>query len=159
MIRAVGALALLAVALQLAACSSTASPISSPAAPPASTSTSPTSSSSAPTSAAATSATAPAATTRAATTPAATATATASAGGASPAAEVCTYLEGQVPALEAIGTPVGAHANLVANLFTFFQDHGIVPDSVALDEATTTQCPQVRSKVLAVTGLTSFSQL
>lgn len=85
--------------------------------------------------------------------------ATVSAGGSYPAAEVCTYLTGQLPTLEAVGSPVGAHANLVGNLFGFVQSHGIVPDSAALDEATTAQCPDVRQKVLAVTGLTSLTQL
>lgn len=90
---------------------------------------------------------------------AATAAATVSAGGAYPAAEVCAYLTGQLPVLEAVGSPVGAHANLVGNLFGFFQANSIVPDSAALDEATTARCPEVRQKVLTVTGLTSLTQL
>ena len=86
------------------------------------------------------------------------ATATISAG-AYPAAEVCTYLSGQLPALTGVGSAVGAHANLVGNLFGFLQAHGIVPDSAALDEATSAHCPEVRQQVLAATGLTSLTQL
>ncbi len=82
----------------------------------------------------------------------------ASAGGY-PAADVCAYLTQQLPALKAIGTPVGAHANLVGNLFGFLQSHAIPADSGALDEATKAECPQVRTEVLAVTGLTSFAEL
>ncbi len=86
------------------------------------------------------------------------ATATISAG-AYPAAEVCTYLSGQLPALTGVGSAVGAHANLVGNLFGFLQAHGIVPDSAALDEATSAHCPEIRQQVLAATGLTSLTQL
>ncbi len=86
------------------------------------------------------------------------ATATISAG-AYPAAEVCTYLSGQLPALTGVGSAVGAHANLVGNLFGFLQAHGIVPDSAALDEATSAHCPEMRQQVLAATGLTSLTQL
>jgi len=86
------------------------------------------------------------------------ATATISAG-AYPAAEVCTYLSGQLPALTGVGSAVGAHANLVGNLFGFLQAHGIVPDSAVLDEATSAHCPEIRQQVLAATGLTSLTQL
>ena len=86
------------------------------------------------------------------------ATATISAG-AYPAAEVCTYLSGQLPALTGVGSAVGAHANLVGNLFGFLQAHGIVPDSAALNEATSAHCPEMRQQVLAATGLTSLTQL
>ncbi|MEO8830472.1 hypothetical protein [Lapillicoccus sp.] len=72
---------------------------------------------------------------------------------------MCAYLTQQLPALKAIGTPVGAHANLVGNLFGFLQSHAIPADSGALDEATKAECPQVRTEVLAVTGLTSFAEL
>ena len=76
-----------------------------------------------------------------------------------PAADVCTYLTGQIPALTAIGSPVGVQANLAGNLFGFFQSHGIPADGAQLDDATKAQCPDVRSQILVLSGLTSFTQL
>ena len=79
--------------------------------------------------------------------------------GGYPAAEVCAYLKGQIPVLTAIGSPVGREANLTANLFTFFSDHGIAPDGMQLDATTKTHCPDVRSQLLTLTGLTSLAQM
>ena len=76
-----------------------------------------------------------------------------------PAADVCTYLTGQIPALKAIGAQAGVQANLAGNLFGFFQSHGIPADGSQLDAATTGQCPDVRSQILVLSGLTSFTQL
>jgi len=85
--------------------------------------------------------------------------ATTSSAGAHPAADVCTYLTGQLPALTAIGSPVGVQANLAGNLFGFFLSHGVPADGAQLDDATTAQCPDVRSQILVLSGLTSFTQL
>jgi hypothetical protein len=75
------------------------------------------------------------------------------------AADVCTYLTGQIPALTAIGSSVGVQAHLAGNLFGFFQSHGIPADGARLDDATKAQCPDVRSQILVLSGLTSFTQL
>ncbi len=75
------------------------------------------------------------------------------------AADVCIYLTGQIPALTAIGSSVGVQANLAGNLFGFFQSHGIPADGAQLDDATKAQCPDVRSQILVLSGLTSFTQL
>ena len=88
-----------------------------------------------------------------------TAAATTTSAVAYPAADVCTYLAGQIPALTAIGSPVGVQANLAGNLFGFFQSHGIPADGAQLDDATKAQCPDVRSQILVLSGLTSFTQL
>ena len=85
--------------------------------------------------------------------------ATTTSAGAYPAADVCTYLTGQIPALTAIGSPVGVQANLAGNLFGFFQSHGVPADGAQLDDATKAQCPDVRSQILVLSGLTSFTQL
>ncbi|MFI5075344.1 MAG: hypothetical protein ACHP7G_10105, partial [Actinomycetales bacterium] len=79
--------------------------------------------------------------------------------GAYRAADVCTYLTGQLPALKAIGAPAGVQANLAGNLFGFFQSHGVPADGAQLDDATKAQCPDVRSQILVLSGLTSFTQL
>ena len=85
--------------------------------------------------------------------------ATTTSAGAYPTADVCTYLAAQVPALTAIGSPVGVQANLAGNLFGFFQSHGVPADGAQLDDATKAQCPDVRSQILVLSGLTSFTQL
>ena len=85
--------------------------------------------------------------------------ATSTAAGAYPAADVCTYLTGQLPTLTAIGAPVGVQASLAGNLFGFFQSHGIPADGARLDAATLAQCPDVRSQILTLTGLTSLAEL
>ena len=85
--------------------------------------------------------------------------ATTTAASAYPTADVCTYLAAQVPALTAIGSPVGVQANLAGNLFGFFQSHGVPADGAQLDDATKAQCPDVRSQILVLSGLTSFTQL
>ena len=85
--------------------------------------------------------------------------ATTTAASAYPTADVCTYLAAQVPALTAIGSPVGVQANLAGNLFGFFQSHGVPADGAQLDDATRAKCPDVRSQILVLSGLTSFTQL
>ena len=55
--------------------------------------------------------------------------------------------------------PVGVQANLAGNLFGFFQSHGVPADGAQLDDATKAQCPDVRSQILVLSGLTSFTQL
>ena len=61
--------------------------------------------------------------------------------GAYPTADVCTYLAAQVPALTAIGSPVGVQANLAGNLFGFFQSHGVPADGA--QSSTTRPRPSV----------------
>ena len=148
-------LALAAAAAQLTACSTSAPAPGSDIGPRTSLGSAATSSSSPGSTSSVTSGVSPSAP---GSTTSTRATATISAG-AYPAAEVCTYLSGQLPALTGVGSAVGAHANLVGNLFGFLQAHGIVPDSAALDEATSAHCPEMRRQVLAATGLTSLTQL
>jgi len=79
--------------------------------------------------------------------------------GAYPAAEVCTFIEGQLPKLKAIGSTVGAEANIAVSLFDFFDKHGIAPDGGQLETATKAQCPDVHAQLLTVTGLSSLAQI
>ena len=130
----------------LGACSTGTPPAPTPAASSAATS-------------AATSATSATSSATSATSSAPPGPATTTSAGAYPTADVCTYLTGQLPALTAIGSPVGVQANLAGNLFGFFQSHGVPADGAQLDDATKAQCPDVRSQILVLSGLTSFTQL
>ncbi len=131
----------------LGACSTGAGAPPPPAASSSATSTTAATSASSPTSSAPSTPSTPS--TRATTTSA----------GAYPAADVCTYLTGQLPTLTAIGAPVGVQASLAGNLFGFFQSHGIPADGAQLEAATLAQCPDVRTQILKLAGLTSFAEL
>jgi hypothetical protein len=50
-------------------------------------------------------------------------------------------------------------ASLAGNLFGFFQSHGIPADGAQLEAATLAQCPDVRTQILTLAGLTSFGEL
>ncbi|MFC7532938.1 hypothetical protein [Actinoplanes sp. GCM10030250] len=81
----------------------------------------------------------------------------AEAGGSYEAKDVCAYLEGEIPALKEIGSPVGRHANLAGNLATFFESHGKPENGAVLDAATKAECPAVRTEVLTLIDVDSFS--
>ncbi|WP_433795539.1 hypothetical protein [Actinoplanes sp. CA-252034] len=81
----------------------------------------------------------------------------AAANGSYAAKDVCDYLESEIPALKEIGSPVGRHANLAGKLATFFESHGKPENGAVLDEATRAECPDVRSEVLDLIGVESFS--
>jgi len=75
------------------------------------------------------------------------------------AVDVCTYLTGRLPTLRTIGSTVGVQANLAGNLETFFEAHGAHADGGVLEDATSSGCPAVRTEVLRLAGLGSFSEL
>jgi hypothetical protein len=81
----------------------------------------------------------------------------AAAEGAYPAEDVCTYLQGEIPALKEIGSPVGRHANLAGKLATFFESHGRPANGAVLDAAVKAECPAVRTEVLTLIDVESFS--
>lgn len=75
------------------------------------------------------------------------------------AAALCAYLTGELPALQAIGSEVGAMANLAGNLFAWYDEQGAVPNGTEIDEQTLQECPDVRTEVLATAGIESFATL
>jgi hypothetical protein len=79
------------------------------------------------------------------------------AGGSYSATDVCAYLKGEIPALKEIGSPVGRHANLAGKLATFFESHGKPESGAVLDAATRAECPAVRTEVLNLIEVDSFS--
>ena len=81
----------------------------------------------------------------------------AAAGAAYSATDVCAYLEGEIPALKEVGSPVGRHANLAGKLATFFESHGKPENGAVLDAATKAECPAVRTEVLTLIEVDSFS--
>jgi hypothetical protein len=93
--------------------------------------------------------------------PAADATGTAPAGGPKTvsAKALCDYLSGQLPKLKAIGSEVGAMANLTGNLYSWYDGQGVVPDGYQMDEQTLKECPDVRTEVLKAAGVKTFMEL
>lgn len=81
----------------------------------------------------------------------------AEAGGSYSATDVCAYLKGEIPALKEVGSPVGRHANLAGKLATFFESHGKPENGAVLDAATKAECPAVRTEVLTLIDVESFS--
>jgi hypothetical protein len=81
----------------------------------------------------------------------------AAAGGSYSAKDVCAYLKGEIPALREVGSPVGRHANLAGKLATFFESHGKPENGAVLDAATKAECPAVRTEVLTLIDVDSFS--
>jgi hypothetical protein len=78
-------------------------------------------------------------------------------GGSYSATDVCTYLKSEIPALKDVGSPVGRHANLAGKLATFFESHGKPENGAVLDAATKAECPAVRTEVLTLIDVDSFS--
>jgi hypothetical protein len=73
------------------------------------------------------------------------------------ATDVCAYLKGEIPALQEVGSPVGRHANLAGKLARFFESHGKPENGTVLDTATKAECPAVRTEVLTLIDVDSFS--
>jgi hypothetical protein len=88
-------------------------------------------------------------------------TGAAPAGSAAPVsgADVCGYLRGQVPALEAIGSEVGAMANLTVNLYSWYEGKGAVPNGSQIDRQVAQECPDVAARVYELAGIKSFATL
>jgi hypothetical protein len=81
-----------------------------------------------------------------------------SSGGVS-APALCDYLRGELPKLQAVGSKVGAEANLAIGLADFFDKAGKPADGAQMDELTTKECPTVRTDVLAAVGKDGFADL
>lgn len=73
--------------------------------------------------------------------------------------ELCTFLRAEVPKLKAVGSEVGALAQLTADLATWLGENpGERPANTAqLDEITQRECPDVRSDILKTIGASRFA--
>lgn len=75
------------------------------------------------------------------------------------AAALCEYLTGQLPQLREIGSEVGVMANVTANLFSWYDEQGALPNGAELDALTQQECSEVGAEVLALAGVESFTAL
>ena len=84
---------------------------------------------------------------------------TAAADDAVSAKEVCAHLTKELPRIKAVGSEVGAMAQLTISLAGFYENHQKVADGAALDAQTEKACPQVRAEILKAAGMKSFADL
>jgi hypothetical protein len=75
------------------------------------------------------------------------------------AAKLCDYLRGELPKVQAVGSEVGAMAQLTVGLANFFSENGKPADGSVMDDLTTKECPDVRSAALKAIGKASFAEL
>jgi hypothetical protein len=70
--------------------------------------------------------------------------------------DVCAHLSKELPRIKAVGSEVGAMAQLTMSLAGFYENHPKVADGTVLDEQTEKACPEVRAEILAAAGMQSF---
>ena len=91
--------------------------------------------------------------------PAGTTAGAAAADDSAAAKDVCAYLKKELPRIKAVGSEVGAMAQLTMSLAGFYETHEKVADGEALDAQTKKQCPEVRTEMLKAAGMKSFADL
>jgi hypothetical protein len=74
------------------------------------------------------------------------------------AKSLCTFLEQETPRLEAVGSEVGALAQLAIALANWTEDNPTfkLKDAEQLDTLTTQGCPQTRTRLLKAIGAKQF---
>jgi hypothetical protein len=73
------------------------------------------------------------------------------------AKDVCAHLTKELPRIKAVGSEVGAMAQLTVSLANFYEDHEKVADGTVLDAQTEKTCPEVRAEMLKAAGMKSFA--
>jgi hypothetical protein len=82
------------------------------------------------------------------------------AGGKTVSAEaLCGYLKDNVATWKAVGSEVGAMAQMTIGLADFYDRNGAVPQGAEVDEKSKAECPDVRDEVLKAAGIQSFTSL
>lgn len=73
---------------------------------------------------------------------------------------LCGFLKSENPKMKAIGTPVGALAHLAIELATWVGNHPDQKpdDSMAMDESTKRDCPDVRNAALKILDAKTFQE-
>jgi hypothetical protein len=96
---------------------------------------------------------------------AATATPTTKSGGADVAAApvsaeaLCAHLKKEAPRIEAVGSEVGAEAQLTMSIASLYDDHLDQLNGSVIDAQAVQSCPDIRAKLLKAAGLKSFAEL
>ena len=101
----------------------------------------------------------PAAAPTAATTTAGQASTPAGASKTVSAADLCTFLEKNLPRWKSAGGELGAMTQVTTEMFSFYDDKGQPVPRTDLDDLTKAECPDTRTEVLRTIGFNSFLEL
>ena len=72
---------------------------------------------------------------------------------------LCAHLKKEAPRIEAVGSEVGAMAQLTVSISNLYEDHLDRLDGSVLDEQASKTCPDTRAALLKASGIKSFSEL
>jgi hypothetical protein len=72
---------------------------------------------------------------------------------------LCAHLKKEAPRIEAVGSEVGAMAQLTVSIANLYEDHLDRLDGDVLDEQATKTCPDTRAELLKASGIKSFGEL
>ena len=72
---------------------------------------------------------------------------------------LCAHLEAELPRIQAVGSEVGAMAQLAMSLAGFYEDHPKELDGTVLDAQVAQECPDTGATMLKAAGIKSFSDL
>jgi hypothetical protein len=89
----------------------------------------------------------------------ATAAAGAATGKSVSAADLCGFLKKNVAEWKAVGSEVGAMAQMTIGIADFYDQQGAVPDGSDIEEKSKAGCPEVRAEALEAAGIESFTAL
>ncbi len=72
---------------------------------------------------------------------------------------LCAHLKKEAPRIEAVGSEVGAEAQLTMSIASLYDDHLDQLDGSVIDAQAVQSCPGIRTKLLKAAGLKSFAEL
>lgn len=80
-------------------------------------------------------------------------------GTAVPAADLCAFLEKNLPRWKSAGGELAAMTQVTTEMFSFYDDQGQPVPRTDLDDLTKAECPDTRTEVLKTIGFDSFLEL
>jgi hypothetical protein len=72
---------------------------------------------------------------------------------------LCAHLKKELPRIKAVGSEVGAMAQLTVSIANLYEDHLTELDGDVLDAQATKTCPETRTEILKAAGVDSFTDL
>ena len=75
------------------------------------------------------------------------------------AADLCGFLEKNLPRWKSAGSEFAAMTQVTIDLSTFYDEKGLIPPDAELDPLTKAECPDTRTEVLKTIGFNTFTEL
>ncbi|MEU4236995.1 hypothetical protein [Actinoplanes sp. NPDC026619] len=72
---------------------------------------------------------------------------------------LCAHLKKEAPRIKAVGSEVGAMAQLTMSIADLYGDHLDQLDGDVIDEQAVKTCPETRAELVKAAGITSFAEL